>query len=127
MWQPWPTLPSVQAEAFEARLETNSERCRAPARIGKHEHANGACLAVAQRLERERLGRGRLASQAVDDRRESSSRLTAEKREGDVKALHGPPARELSGAPTAELTRHVVGNFEREEEPDPVTPADGSR
>lgn len=126
MGQPRAALALVETKPFETALYAIRERRCTPTRVGEDEHADGASLPVAQRLELEPLGRCGLARQDRADRRHRRARLRAEKRERDVEALDRPTPIEVALAPADELHHDIVRNLERDEEPDPVIGADGS-
>ena len=121
MRQPRAALALVHAETFETALHAIRERRCPPTRIGEDEHADGASLPVADRLEHEPLGRSCLSGQDLGDRRHRRAGLRSEKGERDVEALDRSAAIEVALSPANELVDDILGNLERDEEPDPVT------
>ena len=131
MGKPRPALRGVHPELLETALQPTGERRRLAAPIGEDEHADGARLPVAHRLELERSRRGSLVAQRAQDRLEGAPRLSAEEGQRDVEALHPPdvcsPMRGVQLAPADELRDDVVGELERQEEPEAFISIDGSR
>jgi len=105
--KPRSRLSPVHPGLLEPSLEPIGEPSGLPTLIGEDEHADRASLPVAHGLEPERLGSGCLIPQNESDRVERRTRLTSKKREGDVKARHGPAADEVTLTPGDELGHDV--------------------
>ena len=131
MRKPWAALRGVQPEPLQTTLQPAGKGRRPSARVGEDEHADGARLAVAHGLELERIRRGGLLAESMEDAFERAPWPSAKKRERDVEALDGAcgilPGVEVLLDPANEFGNDVVGKLEREEEPETVISLDGSR
>ena len=126
MGKPRTRLSTVAAESLETGLNPICQPRSVPRGILEHEHPDRPGLAVAHRGERERSGCRSLLAERLDDVAELGERANTEERKSDVKARRRATPDELLLPPLDELGDHVVRHLEREKEPGPLIPLDGS-
>ena len=121
MRQPRSSLPLVHAELREPPLQIIGEPRCAVVRLGQHDHAHAACLAVPNRLQERRLGLCRRGAKGFDDRGHVVGGAAAEERKSDVQMLARDKTdvrvRELGLLPRHEPVERVVGEPQAAEEP----------
>jgi hypothetical protein len=127
--QPGPIFAAVDAEALQPSLDVPGEPSRAAPLIFEDEHADASRLAIPRGRETN-FGRpaGSIA-QRTGDRLDLSRRPVPEEGEGDMQvfARHHTHARQLLALPVADLVEDVVGQAQREEEPEPFIATHATR